>query len=97
VRGLPVASSHFLPGTAPQVGQRTVSICFRLSSFFMGARADCTPNSALLRRVTYSTSTILHDLTSTSTGVSESFNNTNESITAGVSMYSDMSWALIPA
>src|SRR5260370_30336354 len=35
VRGRPVLSSHFSPGAAPQVGQWTASICFRLSSFFM--------------------------------------------------------------
>ena len=35
VRGWPVVSSHFSPGAAPQVGQRTASACFRLSSFFM--------------------------------------------------------------
>ena len=28
-------SSHFSPGAAPQVGQRTASTCFRLSSFLM--------------------------------------------------------------
>ena len=34
-RGWPVASSHFSPDAAPQVGQRIVSTCFGLSSFFM--------------------------------------------------------------
>jgi hypothetical protein len=35
VRGWPVVSSHFSPGAAPQVGQRTASICFWLMGFFM--------------------------------------------------------------
>jgi hypothetical protein len=30
VRGCPVVSSHFSPGPAPQVGQRTPSTCLRL-------------------------------------------------------------------
>jgi hypothetical protein len=33
VRGCPVLSSHFCLGAAPQVGHRTPSICFGLSSF----------------------------------------------------------------
>ena len=33
VRGCPVLSSQFCPGAAPQVGHRTPSICFGLSSF----------------------------------------------------------------
>jgi len=37
--GWPVLSSHFSPGVAPQVGQRTASICFGLSSFFMREKA----------------------------------------------------------
>jgi hypothetical protein len=32
VRGSPVLNSHFSPGSAPQVGQRTARICFGLSS-----------------------------------------------------------------
>jgi hypothetical protein len=35
VRGWPVLSSHFCPGAAPQVGQRTASTSFGLSSFFI--------------------------------------------------------------
>jgi hypothetical protein len=31
VRGWPVLSSHFSPGLAPQVGQRTARACFRLA------------------------------------------------------------------
>jgi hypothetical protein len=33
VRGCPVLSSQFSPGAAPQVGHRTPSTCFGLSSF----------------------------------------------------------------
>jgi hypothetical protein len=37
VRGCPVLSSHFLPGPAPQTGQRTACICLRLGFLaFMG-------------------------------------------------------------
>jgi hypothetical protein len=32
-----VLSSHFSPGAAPQVGQRTASNCFGLSSFFIAS------------------------------------------------------------
>jgi hypothetical protein len=35
VRGSPVVSLHFSPGAAPQVGQRTASIFFEVSSFFI--------------------------------------------------------------
>ena len=35
VRGSPVLSSHFSPGAAPQVGQRTASICLGLRTLFM--------------------------------------------------------------
>lgn len=35
VRSWPVLSSHFCLGAAPHVGQRTASICFGLSSFFI--------------------------------------------------------------
>jgi hypothetical protein len=35
VRGWPVESSHFSPGAAPQVGQRTASICSGVSGLFM--------------------------------------------------------------
>jgi hypothetical protein len=38
MRGCPVVSSHLFPGTALQVGQRTASACFRLSSFLMQRR-----------------------------------------------------------
>ena len=38
VRGSPVLNSHFSPGSAPQVGQRTARICFGLSSFFMATK-----------------------------------------------------------
>jgi len=38
VRGWPVASSHFSPGLAPQVGQWLASTCFALSSFFMAKK-----------------------------------------------------------
>ena len=34
-------SSHFSPGAAPQVGQRTASTCFGLCSFFNG-NPPCT-------------------------------------------------------
>ena len=34
MRGWPLVSSHFSPGAAPQVGQRTVSIFFRASCVF---------------------------------------------------------------
>ena len=37
LRGWPVLSSHFSPGAAPKVGQRTASACFGLSSFFMAS------------------------------------------------------------
>ena len=40
VRGSPVLNSHFSPGSAPQVGQRTARICFGLSSFFMAKRVS---------------------------------------------------------
>jgi len=42
VRGWPLPSLHFSFGAAPQVGQRTPSICFGLSSFFI-ARRDNAP------------------------------------------------------
>jgi hypothetical protein len=38
VRVCPVASSHFSPGAAPQVGQGVASIRFGLSSFFTAGR-----------------------------------------------------------
>jgi len=40
VRGCPVLSSHFLPGPAPQVGQRTACTCLRVG-FLAFMVADC--------------------------------------------------------
>jgi hypothetical protein len=39
VRGWPVVSSHFSPGLAPQVGQRTARTCFCVT--FMGYIVQC--------------------------------------------------------
>src|ERR1700687_1532695 len=39
LRGWPVLSSHLSPGAAPQVGQRTASTCFGVSSFFITGRS----------------------------------------------------------
>jgi hypothetical protein len=38
VRGWPVPSSHFSPGAAPQVGQRTASTLFWSETFFITGR-----------------------------------------------------------
>ena len=48
VRGWPLVSSHFSPGAAPQVGQRTVSIFFRLSCVFK-SRCCHEPRAAVAK------------------------------------------------
>jgi hypothetical protein len=47
MRGWPVLSSHFFPGEAPQVGQRTVSTCFGLSFLFMVRRRRDNPSKPM--------------------------------------------------
>ena len=45
MRGCPVVSSHFSPGPAPHVGQRTASTCLRVGFLAVMAIYDATVRS----------------------------------------------------